>query len=150
MATTVAELMTSSPIVVDAGAEVRECAQLMEHHDIGVVGVVREGRLFGVLTDRDIVIRAVAIHHIRDPRAVTAGEIASPDAITVQPEATLEEAEGRMREHAVRRLFIVDDAGTPVGILSWHDLAAFRDPGSIAARQIREWSLWASDRSSGD
>ena len=147
MATTVAELMTSSPIVVDAAAEVRECAQLMERHDIGVVGIVRDGRLFGVLTDRDIVIRAVANHHIRDPRAVAAGEIASTDVVTVVPDATIEEAEARMREHAVRRLFIVDDAERPVGILSWHDLTAFRDPGSIAARQIREWSLWASDRS---
>lgn len=142
MPTTVAELMTSSPIVVDAAAEVRECAKLMEHHDIGVVGVVRDERLVGVLTDRDIVIRAVANHHIRDPRAVPAADIASTEVVTVVPDATIEEAEARMREHAVRRLFIVDDAGKPVGILSWHDLTAFRDPGSISARQMREWSVW--------
>ncbi len=145
MDTTVAELMTNSPIVVDAAAEVRQCAQLMENHDIGVVGIVSEGRLVGVVTDRDIVTRAVANHHFRDPRAVCAREIASTDVVTVSQDAPLEEAERSMREHAVRRLFIVDDDERPVGILSWHDLAAFRDPGSISARQIREWSVWRSD-----
>ena len=148
MANTVKELMTPNPVVVDVGTQVREVAKLMERHDIGAVGVVREGRLFGVMTDRDIVLRAVA--HDRDPGPIPAAELASPNAVTVPGDASLEDAERRMRERAVRRLFVVDDDSRPIGILSIDDVVAVRDPDSVAAHQIGEWGLGLSDQGYSD
>ena len=143
MAQTVKELMTPSPVVVDAGTAVVECAKLMERREIGALGVVREGRLVGVLTDRDIVVRAVA--RARDPSTTPAGQISTPEVVSVTQDAALEDAERRMTERAVRRLFVVADDGTPVGILTQDDLTAFRFPDSVAAQQIGEWGLARGD-----
>jgi len=136
--------MTPHPVVVDAETEVLECARLMERREIGAVGVVREGRLFAVLTDRDIVTRAIA--YDRDPRPIAAGKIATRDVVGVGADATVDEAEQRMRERAVRRLFVVDADARPVGILTADDLTAFRYPDSVVAQQLGEWGLGYSDQ----
>jgi CBS domain-containing protein len=143
MAVTVKQLMTPYPVVVDAATPVAQCARLMDDRDIGALGVMREGRLVGVLTDRDIVVRAVA--RDRDLATLSAGEIATPEVVTVESDAPVEEAERRMRAYAVRRLFIVADDGRPLGILTLDDLIALRDPLSIVGQQIREWSMVRSD-----
>lgn len=143
-AITVAQLMTPHPVVVDAETNVLECSRLMERREIGAVGVVRDGRLFAVLTDRDIVIRTIA--YDRDPRPVAAAEIATRDVVVVAAEATVDEAEQRMKERAVRRLFVVDTDGRPVGILTADDLTAFRYPDSVVAQQLGEWGLGYSDQ----
>jgi CBS domain-containing protein len=149
MSMTVKHLMTPYPVVVDAATPVAQCARLMDDRDIGALGVMEEGRLVGVLTDRDIVIRAIA--HDRDPLALAAGDLASRDVVAVSIDAPVEEAERRMRERAVRRLFIVAEDGRPLGILTVDDLIALRDPDSIMARQIREWGMVRSDSGySGD
>ncbi len=144
MARTVEQFMTPSPYVVDAGTAVADCAKLMDHREIGALGVVIDGRLVGVLTDRDIVIRAVAGN--RDPGATTAADIASRDPITVERGASLEDAERQMGTQGVRRLFVVDDDGRPTGILTADDLAAVRDPRSVQARAIRDWGFSGTDR----
>jgi CBS domain-containing protein len=143
MAVTVKQLMTPYPVVVDAATPVAQCARLMDDRDIGALGVMREGQLVGVLTDRDIVIRAVARE--LDLATLDAGVLATPDVVAVAADASIEEAEQRMRERAVRRLFVLADDGRPLGILTLDDLNALRDPFSIAAQQIREWSMVRSD-----
>jgi CBS domain-containing protein len=143
MPVTVKQLMTPYPVVVDASTPVAQCARLMDDRDIGALGVMREGQLVGVLTDRDIVIRAVA--RGLDLAATDAGGLATPEVVAVASDAPIEEAERRMRERAVRRLFVVADDGRPLGILTLDDLIALRDPSSIAALQIREWSMVRSD-----
>jgi CBS domain-containing protein len=144
MAVTVASLMTPEPVVVDAETDLLRCARLMRDREIGSVGVVLDGRLSGVLTDRDIVTRAVAGD--RDPRSIPVSDIATPDVITVSGNATVEEAEERMTKHAVRRLFVVDEEGRAVGIISADDLTAFRYPNSVVAEQLGEWGLGLSDQ----
>jgi CBS domain-containing protein len=143
MAVTVKQLMTPYPVVVDAATPVAQCARLMDDRDIGALGVMREGQLVGVLTDRDIVLRAVARE--LDLATLDAGVLATPDVVSVPSDASIEEAEQRMRERAVRRLFVIADDGRPLGILTLDDLIALRDPFSIAAQQIREWSMVRSD-----
>jgi CBS domain-containing protein len=143
MPVTVKQLMTPYPVVVDTATPVAQCARLMDDRDIGALGVMEEGQLVGVLTDRDIVVRAIA-HH-RDPLTLCAGDLASGDVVAVSIDAPVEEAERRMRERAVRRLFIVADDGRPLGILTVDDLIALREPNSIMARQIREWGMVRSD-----
>jgi CBS domain-containing protein len=143
MSVTVKQLMTPYPIVVDIATPVPQCARLMDDRDIGALGVMEEGRLVGVLTDRDIVIRAIA--RDRDPLKLAAGDVASRDVVAVAVDAPVEEAERRMRERAVRRLFIVGEDGRPLGILTVDDLIALREPDSIMARQIGEWGMVRSD-----
>jgi CBS domain-containing protein len=142
-AVTVKQLMTPYPVVVDAATPVAQCARIMDDRDIGALGVMREGQLVGVLTDRDIVVRAVA--RDRDLATVTAGELATPEVVAVASDAPVEEAERRMRARAVRRLFVVAGDGRPLGILTLDDLIAMREPGSIVSQQIREWSMVRSD-----
>jgi CBS domain-containing protein len=143
MAQSVEQLMTPYPIVVDEATPVSHCARLMDDRDIGALGVMREGALVGVLTDRDIVVRAVARE--RDARTITAGEIATTDVVTVAVDASLEDAEHQMLERAVRRVFVVADDGRALGILTLDDLVAYRDPQSIVAQQIREYGIVRGD-----
>jgi CBS domain-containing protein len=148
MAVTVKQLMTPYPVVVDATTPLAQCARLMDDRDIGALGVMRDGRLEGVLTDRDIVVRGVA--RGRDLGTLSAGDVATPAVVAVESDAPVEEAERQMRDHAVRRLFIVADDGRPLGILTLDDLIALRDPSSTVAQQIREWSMLRSDLGYGD
>jgi CBS domain-containing protein len=135
--------MTPYPIVVDETTPISHCARLMADRDIGALGVMRDGEIVGVLTDRDIAVRAVARE--MDLRETTAGDIATREVVSVPLDATIDEAERRMLERAVRRLFIVADDGRLHGILTLDDLVAFRDPESIVAQQIREYGIVRGD-----
>jgi CBS domain-containing protein len=97
-----------------------EAAQVMRGDDVGSVPVVDEGRLIGILTDRDIVTRVVA--EGRDPQAVTVGEVVSRDLVTVEPEQDLDDGLALMARHQVRRLPVVEE-GRLVGILAQADVA---------------------------
>jgi CBS domain-containing protein len=130
MVETVAEVMTDDPIVLDAQARVSEAAKLMRDGDIGDVIVTRNGRVAGVVTDRDIVVRAVASE--LDPSKTRVDEISSSDPTTIAPTAPLDDAVRVMRERAIRRLPVVE-GDRPVGILSLGDLAIDRDPRSLLA-----------------
>jgi CBS domain-containing protein len=143
MAQRVEQLMTPYPIVVDETTPISHCARLMDDRDIGALGVMRDGEIVGVLTDRDIAVRAVARE--MDLRETTAGDIATREVVSVPLDATIDEAERRMLERAVRRLFIVADDGRLHGILTLDDLVAFRDPESIVAQQIREYGIVRGD-----
>jgi CBS domain-containing protein len=102
----------------------------MREADIGAVLVEDKGRLAGILTDRDIVVRAVADG--RGPDEVRAEEIYTPDPVTLTPDRSLRDAARFMREHDVRRVPVVQD-GRPVGIVSLGDLAIELDTDSALA-----------------
>jgi CBS domain-containing protein len=130
MARTVEEIMTHDPRTVDAGDPVTEAARQMRDGDIGDVIVVENGQLNSIVTDRDIVIRAIADG--RDPDSTTVGEVCTTDLTTLEPEQSLDEAVRTMREQDIRRLPVVKH-GRPVGILSLGDLALEREPDSALA-----------------
>jgi CBS domain-containing protein len=123
-------VMTPDPVTMPSSAAVTEAARSMKTRDVGDVIVLEGGMICGVVTDRDIVVRAIADD--RDPRETTLGDICSRDVTTVERTATVDDAIRLMREHAVRRL-PVTEAGRPVGIVSLGDLAMFRDPDSTLA-----------------
>lgn len=130
MSVLVRDVMTADPVSLDADTPVSEAAKKMKEHDIGDVIVVDGGRVCGIVTDRDIVVRAVG--EDKDPTATPLGEICSRDVTTVSPDDDLTVAGDRMRERAVRRMPVVED-GRAVGIVSIGDLAVERDPhGAIA------------------
>ena len=121
----VRELMTGGPIALDAGATVAEAAAQMKDHDVGDVLVTRNGKLCGIVTDRDLVVRCLA-QLDGDLRDHPIGEFCTEELATLDPDANVAEAMRLMQNRAVRRLPIVKD-GEPVGILSLGDLAIQRD-----------------------
>ncbi|HEX2023556.1 MAG TPA: CBS domain-containing protein [Acidimicrobiales bacterium] len=119
--------MTTDPVALDASETVGEAARRMKAEDIGDVIVVQDGRICGVVTDRDIVVRVLA--EGRDPNQTQLGDVCSREVATVSPDDDLTAAGDLMRDRAVRRVPVVEN-GKPVGIVSIGDLAIERDPDS--------------------
>lgn len=127
---TVGQLMEARVVTVDAADPVHEAARRMRAADIGDVIVIERGRLQGVLTDRDIVVRVVA--EDRDPEVTVCGQVSSRDVHSVTTSTPLAEALALMRRHALRRLPVLDD-GRVTGVISLADIAIDRDPESVLA-----------------
>jgi CBS domain-containing protein len=127
-ATTVREIMTRDVINMQVDTTLDEAARTMRERDIGNVVVAEDDRLVGLVTDRDIVVRAVA--EGMDPTTTTLGSIVSRDIVAVQPEDTAQTAALLMRDQAVRRVLVVDEQGL-AGILSIGDLATEIDPDPV-------------------
>jgi len=126
---TVRELMTTDVATLQVETTLDQAADLMRSKDIGDVVVADADTLVGLVTDRDIVVRAIADG--RDPRSTTLGSIVSKDLITVGPNDGAADAARLMRDKAVRRVLVVDEQGGLLGILSIGDLAADIDPESV-------------------
>ena len=114
----VRDVMTSNPRTVSPGDSIQVAARIMKEEDVGVVPIVDNGRTVGIVTDRDIVIRAVA--EGGSDRAVR--EIATTDLVFVKPDSSTREAEKLMSERQIRRLPVVEN-GRLVGIISLGDIA---------------------------
>ena len=127
MAKSIKDAMTTKPASLPASATVADAAQQMRELDIGDVLVEQEGRLAGIVTDRDIVVRAIA-----EGRDVTSklGDIVSSEVVCITPAESADDAIRLMRERALRRVPVVEN-GRPVGIVSLGDLAGERDPRSV-------------------
>jgi CBS domain-containing protein len=122
--------MMPNPLTVDARTTIESAAQVMRENDIGDVLVTEDGVLRGILTDRDIVVRAIASG--RHPAATATGEVCSAAIQTVGADDPTEQAAEIMREHALRRLPVIEDSRL-VGIVSIGDLAVADDPKSALA-----------------
>jgi CBS domain-containing protein len=120
MAKSVREAMTASVSSVSPSQSLADAAEVMKRKDVGSVPVVDEGRLVGIVTDRDIVTRAVAEQ--RNPQAVRVEEIASHELVTVEPAQDLDEALALMARHKVRRLPVLEE-GRLVDMLAQADVA---------------------------
>jgi CBS domain-containing protein len=121
MGTKVKDVMTTRPRSVTPDTPVSEVAELMEHEDVGSIPVVEGDRLVGLVTDRDIVVRAVA--RGKDPRGMPAREVSSQDLVTVEEETSLSDALQLMANYQVRRLPVVDDDSRLIGVVSQADVA---------------------------
>jgi CBS domain-containing protein len=119
--------MTRSPRTLPGDETVSVAARLMEAEDVGDIIVTEQRNVCGVVTDRDITVRAVA--HGMDPVSTSVRDICSQDPVTVESGTSLNVAAEVMRDHAIRRLPVVDN-GKLVGVVSLGDLAVERDPGS--------------------
>jgi CBS domain-containing protein len=134
MAQFVRELMTPGVVAVRPDASLVEAAQLMRAQDIGDVLVAGDRSLIGVLTDRDIALRAVA--EGVDPLTVSAQAVCTPNPVVIGPDDAVSAAVELMRDHAIRRLPVIED-GHPVGMVSLGDLAVSEDPDSALAEISR-------------
>jgi CBS domain-containing protein len=113
--------MTARPRCAAPDTPLSEVAQLMEAQDVGAIPVLDGDRLAGMITDRDIVLRAIAKG--KDPRGMASGEISSGELVTVGPDHDLSDALHLMAQHQVRRLPVVDDENRLVGMVSQADIA---------------------------
>jgi CBS domain-containing protein len=130
MATALRDVMAKDPVALPADTPLVDAARSMKEKDIGDVIVLDGDEMCGVVTDRDIVVRAVA--EGRDPSDTKLGDVCSHDVVTLSPDASVDEAVKIMREKAIRRIPVEED-GKPVGIVSLGDVATERNPNSILA-----------------
>ncbi|MCA2212765.1 CBS domain-containing protein [Jidongwangia harbinensis] len=119
--TVVADVMTRQVVYLPGETTLDEAAQAMRDRSIGDVVVTHGPTMSGLVTDRDIVVRAVA--EGLPPDTTTLESIASRELIMVEQSATVEEAVRAMRDRGVRRLLVCDADRQVVGILSMSDLA---------------------------
>ena len=121
MATHVRDVMTTRPRGVTRETRLSEVAEVMEAEDVGAIPILDGEQLVGMITDRDIVVRAIA--RGLDPNETRVSAIASRDMFSIQPEQDLDDALHLMARHQVRRLPVVDQDDRLVGIVSQADVA---------------------------
>lgn len=115
------EMMTKETRSVSPETPVIEAAGLMRLHDIGVVPVLEDGRVVGMLTDRDIVLQVVADGD--DPHTTLVRDVMSTGSISIQEDQDVEEAVELMQKYQIRRLPVLNRDSTLVGIVSLGDIA---------------------------
>jgi CBS domain-containing protein len=135
------DVMTSNPRTVSPNDTIQNAARIMRDEDTGAVPVVENGRPVGMVTDRDIVLRAVAENGQLD-RPVR--DIVSTDLVTVRPDMSTKEAAQLMSEHQIRRLPVVENDRL-VGIVSLGDLAV-KDSDDRAGNALQDISEGVKER----
>ncbi|SCE71024.1 CBS domain-containing protein [Micromonospora haikouensis] len=124
----VSDVMTRQVVYLPAETTLDEAARVMKEADIGDVVVTDGASLAGMLTDRDIVVRAVAERS--DPATTTIGSVITREVVMIEQHATAGEAASLMRERGIRRILVCDGERRLVGIVSLGDLAMQLDPNS--------------------
>ncbi|MFJ6196876.1 CBS domain-containing protein [Micromonospora sp. NPDC092111] len=127
----VSDVMTKQVVYLPAETTLDEAARVMKEADIGDVVVTDGASLAGMLTDRDIVVRAVA--ECSDPTTTTIGSIITREVVMIEQHSTAGEAAALMRERNIRRVLVCDTDRKLVGIVSLGDLAMQLDPSSALA-----------------
>jgi len=117
----VSDVMTRDVHTLSPDDTLQRAAQLMDELDVGVVPVTDGGELLGVVTDRDITVRGVALN--RPGNSTPLSEVMSADAFCCYEDQTLVEVMQQMQDAQIRRLPVVDRARRLVGIVSLGDLA---------------------------
>src|SRR3954463_8321892 len=134
------DLMTADPACCTPETPIREIARLMVRCDCGEIPVVEQGGLqkpIGVVTDRDIVCRAIA--EGKDPATATATDVMSSPAIVVRDTDSEEAVRAKMERHQIRRVPVVDQTGAICGIIALADLARHESRKDIG-QVVREVS----------
>ena len=127
----VSTIMSTDVVALEAGAPLRTAAEVMRDQDVGSVVVTDGGHVTGIVTDRDVVIRAAA--EGRDLAATTLGSISSSPVLSVDCDVAIADVVRLVRDRAVRRIVVTESGDRPVGVVSLGDLARRRDPGSVLA-----------------
>ena len=132
------EMMTKGAKTIGADAVVVEAAKQMRESDVGALPVVQDGSLCGIVTDRDITIRATASG--RDPNKTAVKDVMTSEVFTCPAGSDVGEAIRLMEEKQVRRIVVTDTNNHPVGVVSLGDIALNAGSERIAAEALREVS----------
>ena len=138
MAKTARDVMTPDPACCSRNATLDEVAKLMVENDCGQIPILDDSdRPIGVITDRDIVCRAVA--EGRNPTGHTVESVMTQPVVTVRADDSLDKVIATMEQHKIRRVPVVDASGCCAGIIAQADLAA-EAPAPMTAELVREVS----------
>jgi CBS domain-containing protein len=121
------QIMTKNPETLPPNTSIRKVAEKMEKLDSGFVPIAENGNILGAVTDRDLIVRAIAKG--KDPDKTTAKEVMSEDLCFISETQDVEEAADEMCKNQVRRLLVVDKNKKLCGVLSIGDIATkCKDP----------------------
>jgi CBS domain-containing protein len=112
----------SQVLTIGPAASVLQAALLMNEHRVGALVAVEDGRVAGMFTERDVLLRVVADR--RDPEATPVGDVMTAPVVCCSPETTVDEARGVMRDRRIRHLPVADAEGRLLGLISIGDLNA--------------------------
>lgn len=129
----VSEVMTAQVVTVKPGATITEVARTMADIESGAAPVAEDGKVVGLITDRDIVIRVIAAGLKLDSPV---SEVMSADVETCREDDNVADAAAKMGSHQIRRLIVLNDQGRLAGILSLGDIA--QDYGAKAVGRTLE------------
>jgi CBS domain-containing protein len=117
------DIMTSKLVTIAPGSSLREAAQQMQKHNIGALPVFDGKKLHGIVTDRDLTVRAMA--NGNDCEKTHVDEIMTKNCVTCTESEDLEKAINLMEKHSVRRIVVTRAVGNhePIGIFSLDDVA---------------------------
>jgi len=132
------EAMTPDVVSVLPDTKLVDAALAMRNLDVGPLPVVDEGRLVGVITDRDITVRATA--EGRDPRITEVSEVMTPEIVACREDDDVRIAARMMQDAQLRRLLVVDDRGLLVGIVSLGDLVLQTGDDQLAGETLEKVS----------
>jgi len=133
----VRDIMTKDPACCVPDSKLSEVARLMVDHDCGQIPVIENqstGKPVGVVTDRDIIIRAIA--QGKNPLDMTARDVMSSPAVTVTPDTRVEDCCQTLEDKQVRRVPVIDDRGRCCGMVSQADIAQHA-PEKMTAEVVR-------------
>ncbi len=138
-------------VVLNSRSSVREAARAMEHNHIGAIFVQEDGRIVGIVTDRDLAVRVLG--RALDPSSTRVSEIMTPSPVTLDPRASHADAIRLMQDRNVRRIPLVD-GDRIVGVVTLDDLlldeaAPLEELAAVVESQIGEGGPTISDRLPG-
>jgi len=127
------DVMVHDVVAIDPYASLAEAAQLMREANVGILPVVEDGQVCGVITDRDLVVRALAVG--ADLTSTPVGECATGDPVVAHPDWSLDQAMDAMARAQIGRLPVIDDDNTLAGMVTLGSLAlrSKKDKQTLAA-----------------
>ncbi|MGE5525394.1 MAG: CBS domain-containing protein [Rhodospirillaceae bacterium] len=132
----VRDLMTTDPVCCDPDTGLQDVARMMLDNDCGAIPVCEEGKPVGIVSDRDIAVRAVA--EGQNPLEMTAAQIMSSPVETVTADTSLDDLFDLMEDKQIRRVVVVDEEGAVCGIVAQADIAEYA--GDEVAEVVQEIS----------
>lgn len=136
------DVMTKNPVFISPDSTIREAAQKMQEQDCGSLLVGENDRLTGMITDRDIVVRAVADG--QDVNETLVEDVMTDDLVYCYEDQSLDEAADKMEDEQVRRLAVLNRDKRLVGIITLSDIAARTDDSSLVEKIARFHSKQAA------
>ena len=128
------DIMTNDVRTVEPGTTIQDAANEMREVGVGSLPVCDSGKLVGIITDRDIAVRSVALG--QDPRSAVVADVMSQDVTWCREDAALSEVVHLMQSMQLRRLPVVDEAERVVGMIALADVAHAEIPDDIKAESL--------------
>ena len=132
----VKEIMSSPCEKIDSSSSICEASELMRSSDVGVLPVEKSGRIVGIVTDRDIVVRGIAQH--LNPEKTSISKVMSSDVTWCYEDDDVEDVVKKLEEKQIHRLLVLNSDEQPVGILSLSDIAVKMSDETLTCRALEK------------